>query len=64
MSPRYWTTADDRLLREWYARVGADECAAMLGRSRVAVWSRAYRLGLTEKDPRLAQRFHPYRVAA
>lgn len=57
MSARPWTTTDERLLRDWYPRVGAAECAQMLGRSVGAVWTRAYRLGLTEKDPALAQRF-------
>jgi hypothetical protein len=63
MSPRYWTTAEDRMLREWYGRVGPRETARMIGRSVTAVYSRAWVLGLCEKDPRRAQRFHPMRMA-
>lgn len=60
---REWTTAEEQLLREFYPRIGPAECAAMLERSVTAVRQRAHRLGVTQKDPRMAQRFN-FREAA
>lgn len=61
---RRWTAEELRLLREYYRAIGCEATAAMLHRSRGAVWSRAHRLGLTEPNPVRAQRFHPARVSA
>ena len=55
---RPWTTDEERLLREFYERVGPAECAAMLERTPTSVWTRAYRPRLTTRDPRQAQRFN------
>jgi hypothetical protein len=56
-----WTTGEVRLLREYYAKVGATECALMLERTAGAIWTKAYKMGLTEKNPQAAQRFNPRR---
>ena len=42
-----------------YPRMGAAACADVLGRSLQAVYQKARQLGVSEKDRRRAQRFHP-----
>jgi hypothetical protein len=60
---RRWSAEELRLLREYYRAIGCEATAALLGRTRSAVWSRAYLLGLTEPNPVRAQRFHPARMS-
>lgn len=59
---RRWSAEELRLLRLNYRRYGAEGCAEMFKRSRRAIWSAAHKLGVTVKDPREAQRFHPMRI--
>jgi len=58
MTLRRWKTTEERLLREHYWALGPQACAELLGRTPSAVWTRASKLGLAEKDPRAAQRFN------
>lgn len=58
MKLRRWKTTEEKVLRDFYRNLGAAECAAMLGRTVEAIHTRAYKLGLTERDRRKAQRFH------
>ena len=58
MKLRRWRTTEEALLRRFYSAIGAEACAAMLERSASSVYNRAYRLRLTESDPRKAQRFN------
>ena len=60
---RRWTAEELHLLRAYYSAIGCEATAALLKRTRRAVWSRAHIERLTEPNPRRAQRFHPARYA-
>ena len=55
MKLKRWRTTEEAVLREHYRRLGPEACADLLGRSLPAIFTRAYKLRLTE-DQRTAQR--------
>lgn len=58
MKLKRWRTTEEAMLRDHYRTIGPEACADMLGRTVQAIHTRAYKLGLTDKDKSRAQRFH------
>lgn len=61
MKPRYWTAAEDALLRECYADSRNDDLAEALGRTKAAVLQRAMTLGLRKTPEYKAAHCHRFK---
>jgi hypothetical protein len=59
--PRYWTAAEDALLRECYADSHNADLATVLGRTPAAVLQRALTLGLRKTQEYMAAHCHRFR---